>query len=130
MAAFLQNYVDSEFLLHTQETHCICNILVQSGCKGLLQLHISVCSQGVRPVSEHDKAVVHLACVPVGVTDLPAELSRCFLLIRELDQKSIALQAEIGDRCGKHVSEHAAEHEVLPLACSDCYLSFCYNALG
>lgn len=46
-----------------------------------------------------------------SVTDLPAELSRCFLLIRELDQKSGALQAEIEDRCRKHVSEHAAEHQ-------------------
>lgn len=48
-----------------------------------------------------------------SVTDLPAELSRCFLLIRELDQKSTALQVEIADRCSKHVTEHAAEHEAL-----------------
>ena len=48
----------------------------------------------------------------VGVTDLPAELSRCFLLIQELDQKSTSLQAEIDNRCRKHVTYHAAEHEV------------------
>lgn len=49
----------------------------------------------------------------VGVSDLPAELSRCFLLIRELDQKSTALQAEVNNRCRKHVTDHAAEHEVV-----------------
>lgn len=48
----------------------------------------------------------------VGVTDLPAELSRCFLLIRELDQKSSALQAEIEDRCRKHVLDHTEEYQV------------------
>lgn len=55
---------------------------------------------------------------PIGVSDLPAELSRCFLLIRELDQKSTALQAEVNNRCRKHVTDHAAEHEVVSLTCS------------
>ena len=47
-----------------------------------------------------------------GVTDLPAELSRCFLLIQELDQKSKTLQTQIEDRCRKHVLDHTAEYEV------------------
>ena len=62
----------------------------------------------------------------VGVTDLPAELSRCFLLIRELDQKSTALQAEIDNRCRKHVTDHAAEHEVASLQHA---LSFLHSLL-
>lgn len=53
-----------------------------------------------------------LCCVFAGVNDLPAELSRCFLLIQELDQKSKSLQAEIEDRCRKHVLDHTAEYEV------------------
>ena len=56
-----------------------------------------------------------------GVTDLPAELSRCFLLIRELDQKSTALQTEIENRCRKHVTEHAAEHEVTCTESNVCH---------
>ncbi|KAL0037993.1 hypothetical protein WJX79_008923 [Trebouxia sp. C0005] len=46
-----------------------------------------------------------------SVTDLPAELSRCFLLIQELDQKSKTLQTQIEDRCRKHVLDHTAEYE-------------------
>ncbi len=53
-----------------------------------------------------------VAGVLAGVTDLPAELSRCFLLIQELDQKSKTLQTQIEDRCRKHVLDHTAEYEV------------------
>lgn len=53
-----------------------------------------------------------LCGVLAGVTDLPAELSRCFLLIQELDQKSKTLQTQIEDRCRKHVLDHTAEYEV------------------
>ena len=51
-----------------------------------------------------------------GVTDLPAELSRCFLLIQELDEKSKTLQTQIEDRCRKHVLDHTAEYEVCVVA--------------
>ena len=51
-----------------------------------------------------------------GVTDLPAELSRCFLLIQELDEKSKTLQTQIEDRCRKHVLDHTAEYEVYVVA--------------
>ena len=51
-----------------------------------------------------------------GVTDLPAELSRCFLLIQELDEKSKTLQTQIEDRCRKHVLGHTAEYEVCVVA--------------
>lgn len=63
-----------------------------------------------------------LVCL-VGVSDLPAELSRCFLLIRELDQKSTALQAGVNNRCRKHVTDHAAEHEVASPTCSVLHLA-------
>ena len=54
-----------------------------------------------------------IICLPaIGVSDLPAELKRCFLLIRELDQNSSALQTEVDSRCKKHVTEHAAEYQV------------------
>ena len=53
-----------------------------------------------------------LCSVLAGVTDLPSELSRCFLLIQELDQKSKTLQTQIEDRCRKHVLDHTAEYEV------------------
>lgn len=48
-----------------------------------------------------------------GVSDLPAELKRCFLLIRELDQKSTTLQTDIDQRCRNGVAEHRAEYQVL-----------------
>lgn len=34
------------------------------------------------------------------------------MLIRELDQNSSKLQAEIDDRCKAHVTDHAAEYQV------------------
>lgn len=66
-------------------------------------LHSQACSWG---------GCSQLCGVRAGVTDLPAELSRCFLLIQELDQKSKTLQTQIEDRCRKHVLNHTAEYEV------------------
>ena len=138
MAAFLQNYVDSEcfatstcFAWQAQVVYyyalwssLLC-VLKQYGSASWHQqcasavYELCACTENFSFKQQllHSQACgwdwcTQLCGVLAGVTDLPAELSRCFLLIQELDQKSKTLQTQVEDRCRKHVLDHTAEYEV------------------